>query len=67
VQHLGLEVLIPGASGAPSQRAFAPPLLMDDLPDPGPVPSLGQHTEEVLASLGYDRAHIADMRRQGAA
>ena len=31
----------------------------------GPVPELGQHTEEVLVSLGYDAAAIATLRRDG--
>jgi crotonobetainyl-CoA:carnitine CoA-transferase CaiB-like acyl-CoA transferase len=29
----------------------------------GPVPELGQHTEEVLDSIGYDAASIASLRR----
>jgi CoA:oxalate CoA-transferase len=29
----------------------------------GPVPELGQHTEEVLQSIGYDAEAIAAMRR----
>lgn len=28
----------------------------------GPVPQLGQHTEEVLASLGYDKEKIANLK-----
>jgi crotonobetainyl-CoA:carnitine CoA-transferase CaiB-like acyl-CoA transferase len=27
---------------------------------------LGEHTEEILAMLGYDRAAIADLRAKGA-
>jgi len=38
----------------------------DDGPK-GPAPSLGQHTTEVLAELGYSDADIAAMREAGAA
>lgn len=31
-----------------------------------PPPMLGEHTEEILAMLGYDRAAIADLRAKGA-
>jgi crotonobetainyl-CoA:carnitine CoA-transferase CaiB-like acyl-CoA transferase len=31
----------------------------------GGGPALGQHTDEVLAELGYDAAAIADLRRRG--
>jgi CoA:oxalate CoA-transferase len=31
----------------------------------GPVPELGQHTEEVLGEIGYDAASIASLRRDG--
>jgi len=33
--------------------------------DPGPPPTLGQHTDEILAEAGYDRTAIADLRRRG--
>ncbi len=33
--------------------------------DPGPPPTLGQHTDAVLAELGYDPGTIADLRRRG--
>ncbi|MCC7079865.1 MAG: CoA transferase [Burkholderiales bacterium] len=29
------------------------------------APGLGAHTDEVLAALGYDRAHIAGLRKRG--
>jgi crotonobetainyl-CoA:carnitine CoA-transferase CaiB-like acyl-CoA transferase len=28
----------------------------------GPAPTLGQHTDEILASLGYDAAEIEELR-----
>ena len=31
-----------------------------------PPPMLGEHTEEILATLGYDRAAISDLRAKGA-
>ncbi|MGB7481066.1 MAG: CoA transferase, partial [Burkholderiaceae bacterium] len=31
-----------------------------------PVPALGQHTEHILAELGYDAAAIAALRARGA-
>jgi len=27
-----------------------------------PTPELGEHTEEILAELGYDAAQLADLR-----
>jgi crotonobetainyl-CoA:carnitine CoA-transferase CaiB-like acyl-CoA transferase len=32
--------------------------------DPGPPPTLGQHTDEVLGELGYDAAAVAALRAQ---
>ena len=36
---------------------------------PGPIrsapPLLGEHTDEILAELGYDAAAVADLRARG--
>jgi formyl-CoA transferase len=43
------------------------PLQMSDTPlsVQGPSPTLGQHNEEILASLGYDDSQIASLRDNG--
>ena len=40
------------------------PLVFDDTPtrDPGPPPTLGQHTDDVLRQAGYDAAAIEKLR-----
>jgi crotonobetainyl-CoA:carnitine CoA-transferase CaiB-like acyl-CoA transferase len=44
-----------------------PPLQMSETPleAQGPSPALGEHTDEILASLGYDSATISAMRERG--
>lgn len=45
---------------APFSMSATPPL------DPSPAPTLGQHTEDVLVTLGYDPGEIAALRAEGA-
>ena len=45
-------------------RLMGQPLVFDDTPtrDPGPPPTLGQHTDDVLREAGYDAAAITALR-----
>jgi itaconate CoA-transferase len=44
-------------------RALKPPVIMADVePRMDPIPAVGAHTEAILRSLGYDDAHIAQLR-----
>jgi acetyl-CoA hydrolase len=47
------------------QAVAAPRFGMDAPADPGPVPSPGQHTEEILNAIGADAAKIAAWRAAG--
>ena len=48
-------------------RALLPPFTFTDEEAPmGDVPSVGQHTDQVLAELGYSTAQIAAMHASGA-
>ncbi len=48
-------------------RMAGPMIQMSETPlaAQGPSPLLGQHTDEVLRALGYDDAHIAELRTAG--
>jgi formyl-CoA transferase/CoA:oxalate CoA-transferase len=47
-------------------RQFAKPFrVLDERGPATPPPLLGEHTAEVLGSLGYSEAQIADLRRSG--
>ena len=35
-------------------------------PAPGPIPAVGEHTDAILAELGYDEREIAALRKAGA-
>src|SRR5690606_2943335 len=55
-----------GASGIAVEMAAAFPLLPDN---PGGIqdraPTLGEHTDAVLAEAGFDAATLADLRARG--
>jgi crotonobetainyl-CoA:carnitine CoA-transferase CaiB-like acyl-CoA transferase len=52
------------ASPSGPLRALRPPVLMDGVePVMGPVPSLGEHTDAILAELGFDADTIGEWRR----
>jgi len=45
--------------------ALLPPVTMEGVePMFGPIPALGEHTEQVLTELGYDPAEIAELRSE---
>jgi itaconate CoA-transferase len=47
-------------------EALLPPGVPESVePRMDPVPALGQHTDAILAELGYDRAAIAQLRSRG--
>jgi crotonobetainyl-CoA:carnitine CoA-transferase CaiB-like acyl-CoA transferase len=64
VRHLGLAVQLAG-SDLPAMRTVERAVRLDGLSPLGRPPSLGEHTDAVLAGVGYDAAAIADLRRQG--
>ena len=50
-------------------RVVGQPFTLTDAPQPEmmrPTPELGEHTNEILAGLGYDAAAIAELRERGA-
>jgi crotonobetainyl-CoA:carnitine CoA-transferase CaiB-like acyl-CoA transferase len=48
-------------------RLMGQPLVFHETPpgDPGPPPTLGQHTEAILREIGYEAAVIVDLRTRG--
>jgi crotonobetainyl-CoA:carnitine CoA-transferase CaiB-like acyl-CoA transferase len=47
--------------------ALLPPgVTQDDAPRMDPVPALGEHTESILAELGYTTERIAQLRTENA-
>jgi len=64
-RNIFLEAELPGAD-APL-RLVGPGFQLGSGPlEAGPVPQLGEHTDEVLASLGYGPADIGKLREAGA-
>jgi itaconate CoA-transferase len=54
-------------SPAGSLSASLPPIAMSDTePVMAPIPEVGEHTDQILAELGYDEGAVAALRRQGA-
>lgn len=67
VQHLGIARPIRHPKLG-DIKVVGQPINLSDAPQPGelrPTPELGEHTEEVLANLGYDREMIATFRSSG--
>ncbi len=54
------------ASPAGPVRALVPPITMEGVePVMDPIPALGEHTDAILAEVGYDAGTIAAWRAQG--
>ena len=59
------EVIVPIQDGEQRELlTVAGPICIADQPlrRPGPAPSVGQHTDEVLRAAGYDTDAIAQLR-----
>ncbi len=55
------------ASPAGPLRAIVPPIDLEGMePNMGAIPDVGDHTDAILADLGYDPEAIAQLREQGA-
>ena len=55
-----------GSPVGPLPALLPPGAWTDAPPRMDPVPELGEHTDAILAELGYDAAAIADLRTAGA-
>ncbi len=55
-----------GSPAGPLPALLPPGAWTDAPPRMDPVPELGEHTDAILAELGYDAAAIADLRTAGA-
>lgn len=58
VEHLGMAVNV-ASEGAKPVYTVERPARLEDMPPLGPVPSLGEHTEEVLRGLGLTDEELA--------
>lgn len=56
---------VPTGAGADVKVLRSPIRCDDPPPEPSAAPRLGEHTDAILASLGYDRATIADLHQRG--
>ena len=68
VQHLGIAIPMAG-SAVGDTTVVGQPYHLSNVPQPvvrRPTPGLGEHTDEVMAWLGYDEASIAALRESGA-
>jgi len=68
VQHLGIVKSIDHPKYGP-QKVVGQPIHLSRYPQPVKLrhtPGPGEHTDEVLASLGYDQAAVAALRAKGA-
>jgi crotonobetainyl-CoA:carnitine CoA-transferase CaiB-like acyl-CoA transferase len=57
---------IPATRLGADEMPFPIKLVDEELPEPTKAPTVGEHTEEVLAQLGYDPARIDALRAGGA-
>ncbi|HLQ35654.1 MAG TPA: CaiB/BaiF CoA-transferase family protein [Chloroflexota bacterium] len=66
IRHMGLQITIE-RQRRPPIRTVASPVNLSDTPSPRPAPppEFGEHTDEVLASVGYDVAEIETLRARG--
>lgn len=55
-----------GTSAGPIPALWPPGMPSEWNPRMDPVPTLGQHTDAILAEIGYDAAAIAALRAEGA-
>jgi crotonobetainyl-CoA:carnitine CoA-transferase CaiB-like acyl-CoA transferase len=66
IQHMGLEMAIP-REGRATVRTVRSPVTYSDTRSglPLPPPELGEHTDAILAQLGYDAVEIAALHEKG--
>lgn len=65
-KHNGMLLEVPRPDGS-TLRTVATPVHLAATParTPTPPPRLGEHTDDVLAELGYDAARVAELREAG--
>jgi crotonobetainyl-CoA:carnitine CoA-transferase CaiB-like acyl-CoA transferase len=66
VRHLGLAAEVESPVRG-TIRLLAQPIVLSRTPSrlAAPPPEAGEHTEEVLAAIGYDAAAVAGLRARG--